>query len=125
MSSNYKLKFQKNITQEKSYKEEQLDVLSALAVAENLFKGAKTAQRLMITKLALSASGLNSNTLFEIRSVINRIELICNLYDLLNNLCSCTFLYWHQTLLPICFQKLVNPKHDLSSYYVRKTTDTI
>lgn len=81
-------------------------------------KGANTAERLLVTKLALSASGLSSNTLMDIRSVISRLELICNLYDLLNNLCSCTFLYWHQTLLPICFKQLTDPKHDLSSYYV-------
>lgn len=120
---------------EKSYKEQQLDVLSALCLAEYslngmvdffyysycnnyFFLGPNTRQRILVAKLALSASGLTRDHLFEIRSVINRLELICYVYTLLTKLCDCSFLYWHEALLPTYFSKLVQSKADLSRFYV-------
>lgn len=71
-----------------------------------------------MARLALSASGLSYDNLFEIRSVINRMELICHTYTLLMKLCDCSFLFWHEALLPTYFTKLVQSKTDLSHFYV-------
>ncbi|KAJ3639981.1 hypothetical protein Zmor_003307 [Zophobas morio] len=109
----------KSLTQEKSYKEQQLDVLSALSVCEQNLKGPNTSQRILIAKLSLSASGLSYDHLTEIRSVINRLELICCVHSILNRLCDCSFLYWHQIyMLPVYFSKLIETKADLSRYYL-------
>lgn len=123
---------------EKAYKEQQLDVLSALTLAEHVLNGTivfvfqlirfsfkrnsigpNTRQRILVAKLALSASGLTHDNLFEIRSVINRLELICYAYTLLMKLCDCSFLYWHEALLPAYFSKLVQSEVDLSRFYVK------
>jgi WASH complex subunit 7 len=109
----------KSLTQEKSYKEQQLDVLSALNICEQNLKGPNTSQRILIAKLSLSASGLSYDHLTEIRSVINRLELICCVHSILNRLCDCSFLYWHQIyMLPVYFSKLIETKADLSRYYL-------
>lgn len=110
--------FQKSFTQEKSYKEQQLDVLSALTLAEQALKGPNTYQRILVFKLALSSSGLSYDQLSELRSVVNRLELISCLHNLLFKLCDCSFLNWHQVLLPVYFTKLVDSKVDLSRFYV-------
>lgn len=128
--------------QEKIYKEEHLDVLSALVTTEhvlkgnllctnnvflilsninctvNLFLGPTTLQRLLVAKLALSASGLSLNNLNDIRSVIHRLELICTLQQAINRLCDCSFLYWHQNILSVYFSTLKDTKVDLSRSYV-------
>ena len=81
--------------------------------------GPNTSQRILIAKLSLSASGLSYDHLTEIRSVINRLELICCVHSILNRLCDCSFLYWHQIyMLPVYFSKLIETKADLSRYYV-------
>lgn len=120
---------------EKAYKDQQLDVLSALTLAEHSLNGMivyiivnlsfkrnligpNTSQRILVAKLAISASGLSYDNLFEIRSVINRLELICYVYKLFMKLCDCSFLYWHEALLPAYFSKLVQSKADLSRFYV-------
>jgi hypothetical protein len=88
--------------------------------------GPNTSQRILIAKLSLSASGLSYDHLTEIRSVINRLELICCVHSILNRLCDCSFLYWHQIyMLPVYFSKLIETKADLSRYYVSiKTTSS-
>ncbi|KAF5274542.1 hypothetical protein FQA39_LY07154 [Lamprigera yunnana] len=108
----------KGLTQEKFYKEQQLDVLSSLSVAEQALKGPNTSQRILVTKLALSASGLYSDNLSELRYVMNRLEIICNFRILVHKLCNCSFLYWHQVLLPVYFAKLIDSRIDLSRIYL-------
>lgn len=71
-----------------------------------------------MAKLALSASGLSYEHLLELRSVITRLELICYVHTLFTKLCDCSFLYWHEALLPAYFTKLVQSKVDLSRFYV-------
>ncbi|XP_017774275.1 PREDICTED: WASH complex subunit 7 [Nicrophorus vespilloides] len=108
----------KSFTQEKNYKEQQLDVLSALVVAEHALKGPITAERILIAKLALSASGLDNDNLADVRSVICRLELISNLVNLFDKLSNCSFLYWHQVLFPMYFSKLVEDKANLIKCYM-------
>ncbi|KAK4871515.1 hypothetical protein RN001_015639 [Aquatica leii] len=108
----------KGLTQEKFYKEQQLDVLSSLNVAELSLKGPNTSQRILVAKLALSASGLSAENLSEVRFVINRLEMICSFRTLLYKLCNCSFLYWHQVLLPVYFAKLIDYRIDLSRFYL-------
>lgn len=67
----------------------------------------------MIAKLALSASGIPSNNLNGIRTVISRIEVICNVHYLINKLSDCSFLHWHQVLLPVYFSKIMETKPGL------------
>lgn len=88
-------------------------------IALEHFSGPNTSQRILIAKLSLSASGLSYDHLTEIRSVINRLEVVCSVHCILNRLCDCSFLYWHQiSMLPVYFSKLIETKADLNRYYV-------
>lgn len=108
----------KSYVAEKTYKQQELDVLSALVVAEKALKGPTTPERLLVTKLALSASGLHSESLTEVRQVIQKLEFICHLVEILNQLTNCSFLYWHQVLFPVYFNKLATSRADLTRSYV-------
>lgn len=93
-------------------------MLSALVVAEHALKGPNTARRFLIAKLALSASGLTTSNVIEVRSTIARLELIYNVRDLIDKLSNCSFLYWHRVLLPVYFSKFLHPKMNLCKCYL-------
>ncbi|XP_018567265.1 WASH complex subunit 4 isoform X2 [Anoplophora glabripennis] len=107
----------KQFTQEKSYKEHQLDVLSSLNVCEQALRGPNTNETLLFVNLSLSASGLSASNLEEIRSILNKLELMINFTTLLKDISNCSFLYWHQNyILPVYFSKLITSKANLSRY---------
>lgn len=109
----------KNLVQEKSYKQKQLDVLSGLSLSEQVLKGPNTKDRLLIAKLALSASGISKDTSQEIKYVINRLQLINSIHSLFDETLDCSFLYEHcESLIPTYFSKLLENKADLSRYYL-------
>lgn len=111
------LNTRKQFTQEKSYKEHQLDVLSAFNLCEHVLKGPYTNQNLLLANLALSSSGLSVSILSEIQSVLKQLEIITNFSASLRTLSNCSFIYWHQNyILPIYFSKLIAVKADLSRY---------
>nr|CAH7757147.1 unnamed protein product [Callosobruchus chinensis] len=108
----------KHTTQEKSYKEHQLDVLSAFNICEQALKKCCTPQSLLVANLALSACGGNSS-LSEIRSTLHQLETVMNFSKLLKSSSNCAFLYWHQSyMLPIYFQKVLSSKTDYSRYHL-------
>ncbi|XP_022901254.1 WASH complex subunit 4 [Onthophagus taurus] len=112
------INIKKGLKTDKAYKEQHLDVLSALVVAEHALNGPNTKERILLTKLALSASGLSNDVLQEIRSTITKLEVITNIGYLMARLCDCSFLYWHQVLLPVYFGKLIETRCDLSRTYL-------
>lgn len=113
---------QKGIVQDKSYNEQHLDVLSSLNVAERVLNGPFTSDRILVTRLALSAAGLNyaqaEDALTQLRGQLTRLELICNVKELLYKLCDCSFLYWHQVIMPVYFSCLYETKSDISRMLV-------
>ncbi|XP_044764720.1 WASH complex subunit 4 isoform X2 [Coccinella septempunctata] len=109
----------KNLTQDKSYKQKQLDVISGLSICEQAIKGPNTRDRLLIAKLALSASGISKDTSQEIKYVINRLQLINSIPSLFSETLNCSFLYEHlESLIPTYFSKLLENKADLSRFYL-------
>lgn len=80
--------------------------------------GPNTDQRILLTKLSLSASGLSGDALQEIRSVISRLEVITNAECLFKRLCNCSFLYWHRVILPVYLSKQIQSRTDLARFYV-------
>ncbi|KAG5896826.1 hypothetical protein JTB14_032067 [Gonioctena quinquepunctata] len=109
----------KQFTQEKSYSERQLDVLSSLNLCEQALKGPVTNQSILVANLALSASGMNASNLVEMRTVLNQLEMLSTASIAFKETSNCFFLYWHQNyMLPIYFSKLITLKSDLSRYYL-------
>ncbi|KAL1493027.1 hypothetical protein ABEB36_011169 [Hypothenemus hampei] len=114
----------KNHIQSKSYKDEQLYILSCLKVCENALKGPNTKSRILVTSLALSASGLP--TLSKIRYILRQLETVSKFTEFLKDSCDCSMLYWHLNyMLPVYFSKLVASKSNLSkcSVFLRAVND--
>ncbi|XP_050314491.1 WASH complex subunit 4 isoform X2 [Anthonomus grandis grandis] len=106
----------KNQTQLKSYKDKQLDILSAIKVCESALKGPNTKLRILIANLALSASGLVP--VAEIRSILNQLEIAAKFTQLLKIACDCSIFYWHfHHLMPAYFRRLIAFKSNLSKCY--------
>ncbi|XP_019764988.1 WASH complex subunit 4 isoform X2 [Dendroctonus ponderosae] len=106
----------KNQTQSKSYKDQQLDILSSLKVCEHALKGPNTKWRMVVASLALSASGLGS--VQEIRFLIKQLEAVSQYSYLLKKYCDCSVLFWHfNYVMPVYFSKLVASKSSLSKCY--------
>lgn len=109
----------KQFTQEKSYNERQLDVLSSLNLCEQALKSAPTLKSILIANLALSASGLNSNEVQKMRQVLSKLETIVGFSNSLKDTSSCFFMYWHQNyMLPVYFSKILASRTDLSRHYL-------
>ncbi|XP_056631164.1 WASH complex subunit 4 [Diorhabda sublineata] len=107
----------KGFTQEKSYNEWQLDVLSSLNLCEQVLKAPPTSRRLLIANLALSASGLYSNDFSKLKQLLQQLEMIINFSKTLRELSCCSFIRWHSSyMLPIYFTKIVQSKLDLSRH---------
>ncbi|CAG9826231.1 unnamed protein product [Diabrotica balteata] len=109
----------KQFTQEKSYNERQLDVLSSLNLCEQVLRSAVTSRSILVANLCLSASGLYSNDLSKMRHVLSQLETIVSFSRDLRETSSCFFMYWHQNfMLPVYFKKIVDSKSDLSRHYL-------
>lgn len=115
--------FQKSLTQDKSYNDQHLDVLSSLSVAERALNGPNTSVRILVTRLSLSAAGLHHSSaaeeaLTQLRGHLTRLELVCNVRKLLICLCDCSFLYWHQVIVPVYFSNLFESNSDTTRMMV-------
>ncbi|CAG9854952.1 unnamed protein product [Phyllotreta striolata] len=109
----------KQFTQEKSYNERQLDVLSSLNLCEQTLKSAPTPKSILIANLALSASGLYSNDLLHMRHVLSQLETIMSFSDSVKTTSDCSFVFWHQNyMLPVYFSKILSSKSDISRHYL-------
>lgn len=107
----------KQHTQDKSYKEHQLDVLSSLNVCEHSLKRPVTKESILIANLSLSASGLNMSNLSEIRIVLNQLEMFSNFSKNLTNTTNASFLLWHYNyMIPVYFSKLLSSKSDITRH---------
>lgn len=114
---------QKGLTQDKSYNDQHLDVLSSLTVAEKALNGPNTSERILIARLALSAAGLHHSSsaeeaLMQLRGHLTKLELVCNVRKLLMCLSDCSFLYWHQVIIPVYFSSILESKNDVSRIMV-------
>lgn len=109
----------KQHTQDKSYKEHQLDVLSALNVCEHSLKRPVTKESILIANLSLSASGLSISILSDIRTVLNHLEMFSCFSKNLTDTTNSSFLLWHYNyLMPVYFSKLLSSKGDISRHHL-------
>lgn len=107
----------RNQTQDKSYKNLQLDIISALNVCENALKGPNTKWRILTVNLALSASGLSATSLSDIRQVLVELDIISRYTTLIEQFCNCSFLYWHfNYMLPVYCTKLLSSKPNIARH---------
>jgi WASH complex subunit 7 len=121
----------KKVTSEVStnYNERSIDVLSALQIAEKAFYGPGTVRRTQVFRLAIGladpASTFSIDYQSKLQKILFRLDVIANLQAHVSKSCDSTFLYWHQSLLPIYLKSLLESNQDLQKvqYIVHSTTD--
>ncbi|XP_060537430.1 WASH complex subunit 4 [Cylas formicarius] len=111
------ISIKKDLVQDRSYKDQQHNIMSALNICENAIKGPNTKNRLLVANLALSASGLNNSKLNDVQVLLSQLGLISRYTEFLQKRCDCSVLYWHYNyILPVYLSKLVSSKSDVARY---------
>lgn len=112
------------MTQDKAYKDKNLDVLTALKIGEQALNGPPTDRRLLIVRLSLAATLTSTDNYFNIKNRLDHITTLVNLSKQLQYFCDASFLYWHQMLIHVYFQTVFDAKTDLGKVLVR-TKETL
>lgn len=107
------------MTQDKAYKDKNLDVLTALKIGEQALNGPPTDRRLLIVRLSLAATLTSTDNYFNIKNRLDHITTLVNLSKQLQYFCDPSFLYWHQMLIHVYFQTVFDAKTDLGKVLVR------
>ncbi|KAF4526331.1 hypothetical protein B566_EDAN012258 [Ephemera danica] len=99
------------------YSAAQLDILSSLLLAERAFHGAGTRDRRLVAHLALSTANqmktFREEDILNLKHILRKLDMICDLQSQLTNACNCSFLYWHRVIIPIYFAHLFESRTEL------------
>lgn len=99
-----------------TYSEKSLDILSAMQVIEKCLFGAANRRRMIVTRLAVSATDpvhtFSADFLQKLERALSRLESIIGFQESLQAIAEPTFLYWHQSLLPIYLRQAMEQNVD-------------
>lgn len=91
--------------------EKQVDILSALNICEKALYGPPTARRAYIARLALAAADpLKTFEIADMGSLdshLKDLERIAKSMKLVEQMCDTTFLYWHQSVIPMHMKQII------------------
>uniref|UniRef100_W8BNL3 WASH complex subunit 7 n=1 Tax=Ceratitis capitata TaxID=7213 RepID=W8BNL3_CERCA len=95
-----------------------VDALAALRIAEKCMTGPPTRTRTLLTKLAVNATNLNNRTLPQDQweLLMSRVTILADFQTNMHDLCSTTFIYWHQSVLTAYLKQVVERKLDFNSF---------
>eukprot|EP01100_Stratorugosa_tubuloviscum_P013891 TRINITY_DN7156_c0_g1_i1.p1 TRINITY_DN7156_c0_g1~~TRINITY_DN7156_c0_g1_i1.p1 ORF type:complete len:1131 (+),score=465.04 TRINITY_DN7156_c0_g1_i1:117-3509(+) len=103
------------LEQSGKFNDSKIDTLSALQLAQQTLSGSGTKDRRIYLRLAMHAifqlPFLSDTDVDEIRSLLHRLDILCDFTSMISNFCDCSFFYWHRILLPKYFKFLYeNPE---------------
>ncbi|XP_065340377.1 WASH complex subunit 4 [Cloeon dipterum] len=94
------------------------EALAALQVMELCLQGPCSAERRLLVRTSFSwAAQLRSVSLEELnsfRSLLSKLDAMCELRERLRHSADCSFLYWHRVVLPIHFSRMLDNAADLA-----------
>nr|XP_039256887.1 WASH complex subunit 4-like [Styela clava] len=98
----------RRIVVDKKYSDRRLDILSAIMLASNSINGPPTAQRILVTKLAISIADqmrvFKDEELGVVKTMIDRLIIFGNsLKSSIRRASDFSFFYWHRAVLGIFF----------------------
>lgn len=101
----------KKILESTKVTEKQVDILSALNICEKALYGPPTTRRAYVARLALAAA--EPLKTFEIEEMANLdshlkdLERVAKSMKLIEQMCDTTFLYWHQSVIPMHMKQIL------------------
>ncbi|XP_041988077.1 WASH complex subunit 4 [Aricia agestis] len=101
------LHVKKTLMNDKKYASKRLDELTCLVVAEQAIKGASTVERNIAAHIALSfvpESTYIEDSYVRLGSILDKTQAVISFIKSMNNFSNCSWVLWHQNILPIYFQ---------------------
>lgn len=98
----------KSVMTDKNYANQRLDELTCIVVAERALKGAATQERHVVASVALSLlphSTYSEDSQANLGNLLDRINSLSNYVPMIGNLCDCSWMFWHQNIIPIYLTK--------------------
>ncbi|XKL60625.1 hypothetical protein PGB90_007682 [Kerria lacca] len=98
----------------KRFKEIRVDAMSSLVIAENCLIGSPTRLRLTIITLCLNlanqAKCLNESDRYRLYEILNKLSIITSLFEKLDEVSECKFIYWNKNTLPLYLEDVTKKK---------------
>ncbi|CAB3223603.1 unnamed protein product [Arctia plantaginis] len=102
------LEVKKSLMTDKNYANKRLDELTCLVIAERALKGAATIERNIAANIALSFvpdTTYLEDSYTRLGRLLEKIQLLTNYMQSMDNLCDCSWLLGHQNIIPIYFEQ--------------------
>ncbi|CAH2991365.1 unnamed protein product [Chilo suppressalis] len=101
----------KSLVGDKNYANKRLDELTCVVIAEQALKGATTVERNIVANVALSLipeSTYTDDSYARLAILLEKVQILSNYTNTFENLCNCSWLLWHQNVIPIYFEQNFN-----------------
>ncbi|KAJ0175617.1 hypothetical protein K1T71_008776 [Dendrolimus kikuchii] len=102
------LEVKKSLMTDKNYANKRLDELTCLVVAERALRGTTTLERNIATNIALSfvpESTYLEDSYTKLGTLLEKAQVLINFNDTMESLCTCSWLLWHQNIMPFYFEQ--------------------
>lgn len=110
------INIKQNLMSDKNFANQRLDELTCVVIAERAMRGAATKERNTVATLALCILPLGTcpdDTRANLSLLFDNIQTLADYMAIMDRLCDCSWLYWHQNVIPIY----------LSKQFLTQTTD--
>ncbi|CAG9785470.1 unnamed protein product [Diatraea saccharalis] len=101
----------KSLVGDKNYANKRLDELTCVVIAEQALRGATTLERNIAANVALSLipdSTYSDDSYAKLCILLEKVQTLSNFTKSFDNLCNCSWILWHQNVIPIYFEQNFN-----------------
>lgn len=102
------LELKKTLMSDKKYAIKKLDELTCIVIAEQAIRGASTLNRNIATNIALSfvtETTFAEDSYVRLGLLLEKIQTLSNLTENINKYCNCSWILWHQNIIPIYLEQ--------------------
>lgn len=102
------LEVKKTLMTDKNYANKRLDELTCLVIAERSLRGAATMERNIAANIALSFvpdTTYLEDSYVKLGMLLEKVQTLSNFTKSMENFCNCSWLLWHQHVIPIYFDQ--------------------
>lgn len=101
----------KSLMTDKNYANKRLDELTCIVIAEQALRGATTMERNIAANIALSFvpdTTYLEDSYARLGVLLEKVQALANFAKTFETLCNCSWLLWHQNVIPIYFEQNFN-----------------
>lgn len=102
------LEVKKTLMTDKNYANKRLDELTCLVIAERSLRGTATMERNIAANIALSFvpdTTYLEDSYVRLGMLLEKVQILSNFTTSMDNFCNCSWLLWHQHVIPIYFDQ--------------------